>query len=216
MKRKLIQLSPSTAVVSLPSTWIRQNSLKKGEEVNVEEIENRIMVSTERKATDKEITIDISKLKAKIMWGSIAAAYVAGYDSIIILTKDQKQKEFMSKVVRYFPGMMIFEERKNKVHFKDITKGAKEDVDKILNRIFNMNISLMEDALEAVKAENWTTLADMKRRDWTINSYIEYCLRQLNKFGYTQYSKTGLMNTYTKEAHGSLQGSAGNTDQLQH
>ncbi len=198
MKRKLIQLSPSTSVVSLPAKWVKKNNLKKGTSVILKESDNSIIVSSKEDKAEKEITLDISDLQGKIMWAHIAAAYIAGYDSITLTTKNQSQREFMSKIVKYFPGMIIYEERKNKVRFKDITHGAQEDVDKILNRLFNMNISLLEDASDAMRSKDWDFLMSVKTRDWAINSYIEYCLRQLNKFSYRQFSKTGIMNTYIK------------------
>ena len=181
MQRKLIQLSPSTAVVSLPSSWKKLNKLKKGAEIFLEEQENKLILSTFSQKSEKEITLDLTKLDNKLMWTSIDAAYVAGYDSIILITKNEEQKAFMTKVVRYFPGMIIYEESKSKVHFKSMPINQEEDLNKILSRIFNLNISMIEDSIEAIKNKNWEDLAKMKYRDYRINPYISYCLRHINK-----------------------------------
>ena len=45
MQRKLIQLSPSTAVVSLPASWIKHNRLTKGKAIFVDEQENKLIIS---------------------------------------------------------------------------------------------------------------------------------------------------------------------------
>lgn len=198
MKRKLIQLSPSTAVVSLPSSWIKKNKLEKGAEINVEEAENSIIVSAESKKTEKEITIDITKLNEALIWRIVDAVYIAGYDIINVLIKGQEQAKTMSLIPRYFPGIMITDETKNKVRFKDITGNQQEDVDKILSRIFNINIAVMEEGIEAIKTNDYETLSLMKRKDYIINSYVSYCQRQINKFGYVQFSKGGLMTAYLK------------------
>lgn len=198
MERKLIQLSPSTAVVSLPSRWIRANKLRRGTSLMVEEHENRIIISATRKQGEQEITLDISTLTGRLMWGLIDAAYIAGYDNIILLTRDHEQTSFMTKVVRYFPGMIIFEERRNMVHFNDLAEGTRGDLDKIVDRVFAMNIALLEDCIDAVSTKDLSTLREMKKRDYSINSYISYCLRQLNKFGYTTFSKTSIMHSYLK------------------
>src|SRR3989338_1494426 len=108
MQRKLIQLSPSTAVVSLPSSWIKKNHLQKGATLNVSEQENTLTIApvgTLRK--EAEITLDISALYDRLMWIAIDAAYTAGYDSLILLTRDVEQTQHLAKVVRYFPGMII-------------------------------------------------------------------------------------------------------------
>ncbi|MBW3013683.1 phosphate uptake regulator PhoU [Candidatus Woesearchaeota archaeon] len=198
MKRKLIQLSPSTNVVSLPSKWIQKNKLKKGTEIELEEVENRIIVSNTSKKTEKEITIDISNLNRDLLWRAIDSVYIAGYDIIGLKTKDHKQTAHAAKTPKYFPGLIVTDERRNSVRFKDITGDNQEDVDKILNRIFNMSIAMLEDGVEAIKAKDWGTLADMRKRDIAINSYVSYSLRQLNKYGYTPFSKSGLMHTYIK------------------
>jgi phosphate uptake regulator len=198
MKRKLIRLSPSTSVVSLPSQWIRKNKLQKGAEINVEEIENKIIISADSKKTSDEISIDVSDLVDRQFWHYIDAAYISGYNIITINTKDKKQTELLSKAARFFPGMIVYEARTGKVQLKDITSDAKEDQDKLLNRIFNMNITLLEDTFQAIKEQDWEVLLKIKKRDYHINSYISYCLRQINKFGYKKFSKTGLMSTYLK------------------
>lgn len=198
MLRKLIQLSPSTSVVSLPSQWIKANKLKKGQQLSVEVQDNRIVIAAESNKAENEVKLDISKLDGKLVWITIDAVYVAGYDSIIINTRDSAQSALMGKVVRYFPGMMIFDERKNMVHFKSIAGQEQEDVGKILNRVFNLNISMAEDAVSMIKSKDYKGLADMKRRDYAINSYISYCNRQINKFGFSPFSKIGVMHTYLK------------------
>jgi phosphate uptake regulator len=197
MKRKLIQLSPSTAVVSLPSQWVKRNRLRKGIELDVEENENRIIISTQAKKSERETSIDVSKLSGKLMWLTIDAAYTAGYDRITIMTKDQEQTAYMTKVVRYFPGFIIEEERKRSVVLRDMAEQGME-LDKILSRVFNLNIGLLEDAVEAAKAGDWETLKSIKRRDYTINSYIALCLRHINKFGYSPFSRTGSMHSYIR------------------
>jgi len=198
MLRKLIQLSPSTSVVSLPSPWIKKNKLLKGAALFVQENENKIIISTDNARNELEINLDITQLKGKLMWAAIDAAYIAGYDLIIVTTKDQEQNKLMTKVVKYFPGLIICEERKNKVHFKDMANHSRGELEQILSRIFNLNIALLEDSIEAIRTEDWTLLSDIKRRDYNINSYISYCLRQLNKFGYTPLSKLGLIHAYIK------------------
>ncbi|HII15125.1 MAG TPA: hypothetical protein HA362_02330 [Nanoarchaeota archaeon] len=198
MQRKLIQLSPSTAVVSMPSSWVKANRLKKGQQVSVDVQDNRVVVAAESNKAENEVKLDISKLEGKLVWIAIDAAYIAGHDSIIISTKDAAQAALMGKVVRYFPGMMIFDERKNMVHFKSIAGQDREDVGKILSRIFNLDISMAEDAAGMIKSRDYSSLAGMKKRDYAINSYISYCNRQINKFGFSPFSKTGVMHTYLK------------------
>lgn len=197
MQRKLIQLSPSTAVVSLPSSWIKANGLKKGISLSVDINENKVIVSVQTANKLKEVLVDISKYEGRLMWVAIDTAYTAGYDSIIIKTRDAKQSSYMTKVVRSFPGMMIIEERKNYVQFKSVEESP-TDINKILKRLFNLNIALLEDSIESIKSKEWNDLSRVKYRDYVINSYVSYCFRTINKFGYTPFSKIGTIHSFLK------------------
>jgi phosphate uptake regulator len=198
MIRKLIQISPSTSVVSLPSEWIKKNKLKKGSEINLEESENRIILSSKSRKSSKECELDVAGLDRRLIWGYVDAAYIAGYDTIVIKTNYSEHMEDFEKVTKFFPGMMIQEEKANRVVLKDIADKPEEDLNKVISRIFNMKISMIEDSIESIKKSDWQTLSTMKRRDYSINSYVSYCMRQLNKFSYDPMSKAAIFHTYVK------------------
>ena len=194
MQRKLIQLSPSTSVISLPAKWVKANKLKKGAELHLEENGNNLTISTSGKRNDREITLDISAFTGRMLWHPINEAYTNGYESIIVKTKDAKQAAYMPTVVRNYHGMIIYEQRNTTVHFR-ILDDEEMDLDKILHRIFHLNVVMLEDAVAAEKEQDWATLAEMKSRDWTINAYLNYCLRFLNRHN---HPNLGAMHTYIK------------------
>jgi len=198
MQRKLIQLSPSTAVVSLPASWIKKNKLTKGKSISLEEQENNLIISASSKKTEKDITVNVKEFSDKLIWRYFDALYIAGYDNIMLLTRDSKQSALIGTIIKYFPGLIIEEERKNVVRILDIADVPSESFDKMLTRIFHITITILEDSIEAIKSKDFDALNAMKKRDYHINSYASYCLRQLNKFGYTIQSKTSILHTYIK------------------
>jgi phosphate uptake regulator len=198
MQRSLIQLSPSTAVVSLPSSWVARNKLKKGTKLDVQENENNIVISAHGKKAEKEITLDLSSISKKSCWFFMDAAYVSGYDAITIITKDSAQQADMHKMVKYFPGMIIEEERKNSVQFKDMVLESGTDLDKLLSRIFHSTAVMIDDARDALANKEWQVLLDMKRRDYNINTYVSLAQRHVSKYGFTPFSKTGVIYCYLK------------------
>ena len=62
MKRKIIQIADSTQLVSLPRKWSLKYNIKKGDEVEVEEQGNKLLVSTEKGVELKSIEIDVTEL----------------------------------------------------------------------------------------------------------------------------------------------------------
>jgi len=197
MQRKLIQLSPSTAVVSLPSRWIKKNNLKKGALIAIDEKENDLLITTKKESAETEITIDVKGFSEDLLWRYIDAAYISGYDTITILTSNE-QSNWIPLLVKWFPAMMIIEERKDYFVLRDVAKDSKGDIQKIVSRIFNMMINTIEDAIDANKKKDFVLLSALKKRDYHINSYINYAHRQINKFGYEPYSKGAIMHTYLK------------------
>lgn len=198
MKRKLIQISPSTAVVSMPSAWIKNNNLVKGAQINLEQIENNILISTDEKRTAKKITIDIKGLKDDMAFTYADASYIAGYDEITFLIEKTQQRDVLDHVAREVPGMIITSQTKTKVIFKDITSDHKEDVDGLLIRIYNIILYMLEESITASKEKNWDILKNIKKQDRVLGSYVSYSQRLINKFGYVAFSKTGLIITYLK------------------
>ncbi len=198
MIRKLIKLSTSTHVVSLPNKWIKKNKLSKGSEINLTEIENRIIISSKSILASGEKIIDAKDFDHHMLWFYVDAAYTSGHDKIVVITYSKDQNKKLLKFTRYFPGLILYEEKKNKIVFKDIANNPDENIHKIVDRIFNINIDLLDDGIEAIKNKDWEVLKDIKARDYLINSYVSFCLRHLNKFGYEPSSKAAPFHTYLK------------------
>jgi len=198
MIRKLIQISPSTRVISLPSVWITKNKLTKGSELCLEESENKIIISTTNAKTLPEFTIDFGPLSEKLCWTYLDAAYVAGYDTICIRLHSKIHSKIIVNATNEVPGMLLVEHTDTKAVFKDITHNALEDITLIVARIFNMLISLVDELSESMSKKDWATLLHVKKKDYMINAYVSYAQRQINKFGYTTFSKSGVMITILK------------------
>lgn len=197
MQRKLIGLSTSTTVISLPSSWIKQQELKKGDSVLLEEIDGSIIINPINEGK-QEINIDTSKTEGNLTWYLIDSAYSSGYDKINIITKNNEQTRLIGKIVRYFPGMIIEKESKNLVIIQDISSIKEVDAKKLFTRIFHMIGALLEEFLELSKNKDWKELKNLKKRDYTINSYFSLFLRYIAKKGYSTFRKSGETHTYLK------------------
>ncbi|MFA6461951.1 MAG: AbrB/MazE/SpoVT family DNA-binding domain-containing protein [Candidatus Woesearchaeota archaeon] len=198
MIRKLIRLSPSTAAVSLPTSWIKKNNLSRGASLFVEEKENNIVIKAFNHKTDTSTQIEAYHLDKTMMLMAVDAAYISGYDCIKILTKSQEMITFLSKAVRFYPGMIVHEQSFDYLIYKDIAENSQADFVKTINHLYNLLISLVEDANQYVTKREWDHLDRLKKRDYNFNSYVSYCQRCLNKYGYVNLSKAGILHTYVK------------------
>ena len=68
MKRKLVRQGSSTLMISLPSKWVKSNNLDKGSEIDIDEKENVLEISVERKekkSRDKDEEIRNVEIRTK-------------------------------------------------------------------------------------------------------------------------------------------------------
>ena len=63
MRRKVIQIADSTQLVSLPRKWAQNYGIKKGDELEVTEHGNRVMISVDKNPQTESIEIDLSNLE---------------------------------------------------------------------------------------------------------------------------------------------------------
>jgi phosphate uptake regulator len=176
--RRVIQLSPTTKVVSLPSYWITKNKVSKGDYVNIEEKDNALVLSIASKKSDS-ISVDLSELNEHLLWTVIDAFYILGYSHLHLnVTSDQKKVLF--KVVKYFPMFVISSETKNSVEMKSVANAIEVDFDKTLQRIRHLTTYIIDDGLDHIKSKSWDKLKDVKKIDYTLNTHVSMCFRYLS------------------------------------
>src|SRR3989338_4074636 len=99
MKRKVAKIGSSTLMISLPNKWARQHSIKKGDEIEIEEQGKRLVISL-----DKELELDKKEIEIKevgsIIGRILVALYKSGYDEIKIKYKDPRIIEFAQEKIR--------------------------------------------------------------------------------------------------------------------
>lgn len=179
MKRKIIRLGESTDVISLPKNWVENHDLEPKNELEVEEKENHLIVSTEEDKGPRKTTLDLRDLPGSPDYG-IGSLYMRGYDEIKVLVDDM---EMVSKISREFIpqliGFEIVEEGPNSVVIKDVTDTGEMDVNKFIERIF----MLLNSMAEVCKGSDEDFLQQIESADTKINKFMFLCLRLLNKRG---------------------------------
>ena len=84
MRRRVIQIADSTQLVSLPRKWALKYRIKKGDEVDIEEIGNKLIIHTDKHSKLNELTVDISGLTPMLADMLITHCYQKAYDKIKI------------------------------------------------------------------------------------------------------------------------------------
>jgi len=204
MKRKVIQLAGKTSVISLPKKWVEKYGIKRGDELEIEERANNLVISTQRPLSMESIDIDVTEMPKQLIEVSIKGAYKAGYEEIKLIFKNRETRDLKLKTnipvynvikaqVDKLIGIEIISNSENFCIIKEITSTNEKEFDNIMRRIFLLVLDMGEESYNAIKNLKPIDLYD--KHD-TIEKLIYYCLRLLSKYGYHDYRKTNLLYNY--------------------
>lgn len=201
IKRKVVQHGPSTLIVSLPSRWVKKYNVQKGSELEVIEEDNNLVVGTDISPKLMEVDINITGLDRTSIMYAIRSLYRSGYDKVNVtfenqVTEYQRIKNNLNVLsvihteVNRLVGYEIIKEREKSCVIMDLQETSTKDFDQVLRRIFLLLKDTYQDFLEGIKTNDIISLETIENKHDTITKFVSYCLRMLNKKGYTQLKKT--------------------------
>jgi phosphate uptake regulator len=189
MKRKIVKQGAATLMISLPSKWCRQNNLKKGDEIDIEEMAKKLVIGVDesRKEHNKAF-IDVSGYSPLIN-RALLSLYVRGIDELeVFFSSHDEIKDFQRRVLNELLGFEIMKQTQKSILIKDITEAADQNIILIIARIFLILDSMAEELINALEKKQ--KLDPVIEIDASVNKFVNFCLRVLNKKGYKDPSKT--------------------------
>jgi phosphate uptake regulator len=192
MRRKIVKLGPATLVTSLPSKWAKQFSLKAGDEVDMDEQGNTLIISTKKETKGKEVKLHISQ-KDKVMGRSIHGPYRFGADKLTITFDDAA---VMPKIKGYLDELLGFEitnQAESSVTIEMVAKGMEEEFDKILRRTFLLILTMAKELPQAIKEQDSNKIDELIALEGMVNKLAYFLQRMLNSKTRESVSKTNLL-----------------------
>ena len=201
IKRKVIQIANSTQLISLPRPWAKRYGIKKGDELEVEEQGNKILISTEAGEEIGKIEIDITDLDRTTILYYIQALYRAGYDEIKVrfnkptawyfrLNEERNISTILHTEINRLVGYEIVQQKENFCIIKNLSKSSIQEFDSVLRRIFLLLNDTSSDLVKGAKEINLQLIQSIEEKHDSITKFVSYCLRLLNKQGYSNHRKT--------------------------
>lgn len=187
MKRKVIQIAGSTQLVSLPRQWAKAHNIQRGQEIDVMEDGNRIIVSTETVPKKNSITIDISGLIPRLADRFLARAYQLGYDEIDAKFDNLELSLALRNKVHELMGFEIFEQEHHSLLIKSISAKIDIDFDSVLRKAFLIALGMADAYLDSFKKNDKKELEALQYRDLELNRFCYFCLRAINKGQYSGF-----------------------------
>ncbi len=203
IKRKVIQIANSTQLISLPRKWTQKYGIKKGDEIEVGEQGNKILISTERVQEVGNIEVDITGLDRDSFVHLIRILYIRGYDEIKLnfnnpladhhrLGKKVKVISEIHTEVNRLTGIEIIQQRENFCILKVLSEISIKDFDLILRRIFLLLTDASSDLVTGASKRDRYLVETIEEKHNTITKFVASALRLLNKAGHPNSKDTSL------------------------
>src|SRR3989338_6119842 len=201
MRRKVIQIADSTQLISLPRKWAQRYGVKKGDELEIEEQGNSVVIKTAGSEKLDATEVDISGLDRDSLMFLLRALYIRGYDEIKMVfskpvTEHYRLKKKINVIsaiydeVNRLSGIEVVQQKQSYCIIKDISGSSMKEFDVVLKRIFLIIADASEDMINGTKEKNYTLLESNQEKHDTITKFVAFNLRLLNKWGYPEHKKT--------------------------
>jgi phosphate uptake regulator len=183
MKRKIVKQGAATMTISLPASWIKKFNLKVGDELEIDEVGNKIEISTEKAMGPKKAELDASKL-GRFTKNDLSHLYILGYDEIIINFKDEDVLKQIKDRIPDCIGYEIIDQTENKIIIKSISSALEEEFDNILRKVFLILKEMADNIYQALKNKEFLRLKQIRDMETINNKFTSFLLRLLMKKGY--------------------------------
>ena len=153
MKRKLIKQGLGAVTITLPIHWIKERNLSAGADVDVNETDEGILISSEFLKKEKAITLDVSTYNERMIMNVMYQCYRLGYDAMTLIFTAEQQYEAIQKITQTMIGFEITERKKNSCILQNIAEPDEEKFEIMLRKIFLQTMQLSEETVHSLQEQ---------------------------------------------------------------
>jgi len=166
--RKVQVTGGSTYTVSLPKEWATANDVSAGSVVEFHSEEDLLLLSPRRENDRVEGTLDIGGLEEDHeLTRAVMTMYVSGFDVITLETAriSAEQRRVIRDAVQGLVGLEVIEETSDRVVLQDLLDSSELSVHNAITRMQLVSLTMLEDAIDALIADDDDLAEDVKQRD---------------------------------------------------
>lgn len=183
MKRKLIKLAEKTLVLSLPTIYVQEQGLEKGDEVDVT-IKDHELVITPGQTTQilRTCELSVKGFSDRVLRWLVSSLHKQGFDEIIVLDYTSQQAAIIDELTKdLFIGFIVKEKTQLRIVVGQVAAVAIEEFDATLRRAFFLLKEQSEKLVEAFFSQDEALLAKQLLYEKDNNKLTNFCERLLNK-----------------------------------
>jgi len=165
--RKVQVTGGSTYTVSIPKGWATDNGVSAGSEVEFYPEGDSLFLTPRSEEERTEGTLDVTDLSGDELTRAVMTMYVSGFDIIALesarITTDQRRT--IRKATQSLVGLEVLEETRDRVVIRDLLDSSELSIHNAVTRMRLIALSMLEDALAALKDLDEDMARDVIQRD---------------------------------------------------
>ncbi len=176
--RKIIQFGNSSYVITLPQDWIKKNNLLKGENINLAQNNNYIILSTDTEKKEKIAEINLQGKPLKIFNRELISYYLKNFKYIKIKCENCIEKLEEIRVLKEkLSSVEIVEVNKDYILLKDLSSPDELKLERLMDEIIQMEKILFEELMKNMNNEKSFLI---KKLDSNINRLTFLAFKAIN------------------------------------
>lgn len=210
--RKLQLTGGSTYIISLPKLWIKEHTLKPGDEIEIlQDNHARLILNPRKKESEerreKKISLNCDKPDINFVTREIISYYMAGYTLLsVYCTKfSSEDREKIKDTIRNrLLGAEIIDEDSNSLTIQFLVNEKELSLTKSISRAANISYNMLKDSFKALLEGDKDLSKEITDRDDDVDRFYFYIVRQLSlSVEYPEiieeekYNLTQLVNLYS-------------------
>ena len=178
MRRKINLVGQNTLTVSLPSKWVEKNNIKKGDEVELIEESNRLILGGSNSLPSKNLDFKINK-KDELLNRVIFGPYMRGFSSLTYRFDDPSIASKLMASVKKMIGFEIVEQKEKMIRLEQVSSGMDQNFIKLVYRLFFILKANNESVKTFLKTPT-TDFSAISELEFECDKISLYCRRLIN------------------------------------
>ncbi|HIG96506.1 TPA: AbrB/MazE/SpoVT family DNA-binding domain-containing protein [Candidatus Woesearchaeota archaeon] len=176
MRRKLISQGGKSLTIYLPKKWATEHNLQPGQEVEIAQEGNKLVVSVEKGQPEQKVasfTIPDNR-EVSIRRTLVNAYYRAGYDKLIV-SYDYNVIDLIRVVKDNIIGFEVFTEKPGLYKIESVAEPSYDNFESIIHKLFFLLFDVLENLEDA----------SLEEKVFRVQRYDNFLKRCLTKHIYT-------------------------------
>lgn len=178
MRRKIVMNGPSSLTVTLPSQWTKEHNLNKGDEIDIIETDDGLLIRpVGNTPAIKKTALYLDDIGKEMYTDILLALHNIGYDEIKINCKCEKTtKDINSYLNKMQLGFEIMKPKKHGFIIQNISNPSSEQFHNLYRKIFRIAIEYARKVQDILEDRHNLTMSTFLHEE-SIRKISNYCRR---------------------------------------